>query len=150
LLIGAFFSLGICLIFKHFKFLNESAITETFLMWGTSLMAYWINMCIQINGIGFFGVNSIFLCSLIHSHYTWYNLSPQGKATSAVIIGFFGCFFESILYAYIGISFYNSIPMLWSFSFIGIVFGIIIVCRFLIYFSMFAISKIGRKVGGKH
>jgi NhaP-type Na+/H+ or K+/H+ antiporter len=37
------------------------------------------------------------------AHYTWYNLSPQGKTISSITISIFGSAAESFVFAYIGL-----------------------------------------------
>ena len=38
------------------------------------------------------------------AHYTWYNLSPQGKTISSVSYSIFGSIAESLVFIYIGLS----------------------------------------------
>lgn len=42
LLIGIVFGAACCLMFKHFRFLSASVVTETFLMTAFGFMAYFI------------------------------------------------------------------------------------------------------------
>ena len=74
-LIGLAFGFGTCFVFKKMKFLNGSAITETFLMFILSLFAYYICECFSIMNIKLFSIMALFACVLVHSHYTWFNFS---------------------------------------------------------------------------
>ena len=87
------------------------------------------------------GVMALLTCSIIDSHYTWYNLSPQGKSTSTVTIAFMGTFCEASVYSYVGIALYSSIPTWWSFTFIGVFFAIVVVFRIISIFSVFYLGR---------
>jgi len=112
--IGCVFGLGTSLLFKHCKFLTVNAITETFLMFSFGLSGYFVSEMIHIGGNPMSGVMTLLTAAIINSHYTWYNLSPQGKSTSTVTIGFVGTFAEAAVYSYVGIALYSSIPTWWS------------------------------------
>jgi NhaP-type Na+/H+ or K+/H+ antiporter len=129
-------------LFKHGKFLTVNAVTETFLMFALGLTGYFIAEMIVIAGNPMSGVMALLTCSIINSHYTWYNLSPQGKSTSTVTIAFMGTFCEASVYSYVGIALYSSIPTWWSFSFIGILFGIVVVFRLVAIFSVFYLGRL--------
>ena len=76
------------------------------------------------------------------AHYTWYNLSPQGKTISSITISIFGSAAESFVFAYIGLCTFTytrfeqgeDAPKTeekypWSLSFIVIMCAIIILGR---------------------
>lgn len=75
------------------------------------------------------------------AHYTWYNLSPQGKTISSITISIFGSAAESYVFAYIGLCTFTytadeagyepdgEIKYPWSISFIVVMCVIIIVGR---------------------
>lgn len=82
------------------------------------------------------------------AHYTWYNLSPQGKTMSSITISVFGSAAESFVFAYIGLCTFTytsfeeetditktEIKYPWSISFIVVMSAIIIVGRFLAVWS---------------
>ena len=59
------------------------------------------------------------------AHYTWYNLSPQGKTISSVSFDVFGAAAESFVFAYIGLCVFTYVNdetknthHVWSVSFI--------------------------------
>ena len=139
--IGVFVGFGTSFLFKHAKFLTVNAVTETFLMFALGLTGYFIAEMIVIAGNPMSGVMALLTCSIIDSHYTWYNLSPQGKSTSTVTIAFMGTFCEASVYSYVGIALYSSIPTWWSFTFIGVFFAIVVVFRIISIFSVFYLGR---------
>jgi NhaP-type Na+/H+ or K+/H+ antiporter len=64
------------------------------------------------------GIISLLTCGIAQSHYTYYNLSDQGKITSTLTVGLIGSSAEAGVYSYIGLSLYALIPGWWSWSFI--------------------------------
>ena len=84
-------------------------------------------------------------------HYSWYNLSPQGKHVTSITFQTLGYFAEAIVFAFIGISasFYEMHYQV-SWQFIGAEFVIIMVGRFLaIYISYFLFSFCDKSASGK-
>ena len=94
-LIGGIFS---SLMFKYLRFLCHSAITETLLLMIIAFVTYFIS-----ESGGFSGIISLLTCGITMAHYTWYNLSPQGKTISSVAIGMLGSGAESVVFSYIGL-----------------------------------------------
>lgn len=117
-LVGLLFGFFTSWLLKHVRFLTVSAITETFIIFGLSMMAYFLSELTVINGMQMSGIISLLTCGIVQAHYTWYNLSPQGKSSTGVTFGFLGTAAESFVYAYIGIGLYSLIPTWWSFSFV--------------------------------
>jgi NhaP-type Na+/H+ or K+/H+ antiporter len=111
---GVVFGFGTALLFKHLRFLTVSPVTEMFIMFGFSMICYFTTSLIVILNTEMSGIISILVCSIINGHYTFYNFSPQGKATSSVTVSFLGMMFEAAIYAYIGIALYATIPTWWS------------------------------------
>mgnify|MGYP002633441020 CR=1 FL=1 len=83
------------------------------------------------------GMSSLLTCGIVQSHYTYYNMSPQGKTASLFIVSFMGTVAEAAVYSYIGIALLNAIPEWWSFTFIFAQFGLIIIGRILAVFGTF-------------
>jgi NhaP-type Na+/H+ or K+/H+ antiporter len=135
--IGVFFGFGVCLMFKHLRFLTISAVTETFLMLMFGLMAYYISEITVVLGLDMSGIITLLTYSIIQSHYSWYNLSPQGKSTTSVTFAFLGHTAEAAVYSYVGISLFTSIGGWWSISWIVCQFFIIVVGRIIGVFLTF-------------
>lgn len=111
-------------VFKHCRFLTVNAITETFLIFCFSLITYYVGDLIKLSGI-----ISLLACGIIQAHYTWYNLSPQGKTSSTVTVAFLGNAMEAAVYSYVGIGLYSLIPAIWCWNFVFVELAIIIVGR---------------------
>ena len=107
LLTGAIFGFITSIMFKYFRFLTQSAVTETFVLVAMSMISYFLTNMIVIGGIEMSGIISLLTCGIIQSHYTWYNLSPQGKSTSTVVSAFLGSVAEAGVYSYVGIALYS-------------------------------------------
>ena len=74
--IGIIFGFLSSFIFKYCRFLTVNAITETFIIFALSMVAYFTSSLTVIAGIEMSGIISLLTCGIIQSHYTWYNLSP--------------------------------------------------------------------------
>jgi NhaP-type Na+/H+ or K+/H+ antiporter len=124
------------LLFKWFRFLCHSAITETLLIFIIAMTTYFVSEAAQLSGI-----ISLLTCGITMAHYTWYNLSPQGKTISSVTVSIFGSAAEAVVFAYIGLCVFTYYPgansgeeeqtQKWSMSFILWMTLIIIVGRLL-------------------
>jgi NhaP-type Na+/H+ or K+/H+ antiporter len=86
------------LLFKWCRILTHSAITETILLLIIGMTSYFLSEFAELSGI-----ISLLTCGICMAHYTWYNLSPQGKTISSVTFSIFGSFAEAIVFAYIGL-----------------------------------------------
>jgi len=126
---GVIFGLTGALMFKHIRFLNESPVTEMFVMYAWGMAAYFSTGLIEVNGLEMSGIIALLTCAIISGHYTWYNLSPQGRTTTTVSVSFLGAMMEAAVYSYIGLAMYSTIPTWWSWNFIFIETIIIIVFR---------------------
>lgn len=137
LTIGLIFGFLTSLIFKHCGFLRVNAITETFLILSLSMLSYFIADMTELAGIRMSGIISLLTCGIVQSHYTYYNLSPQGKITSTLTISFLGSAAEAGIYSYIGLSLYSNLNGWWSWDFILYETIIVIVGRFVAIFGCF-------------
>lgn len=77
--IGLFFGFATAYMFKNYRFLNTSVVTETFIMIAMAMMAYFIATLTKILGLEMSGMIALLVCGIIQAHYAWWNLSPQGK-----------------------------------------------------------------------
>ena len=125
------------MLFKWFRLLCHSAITESILLLIIAMVAYFVSDYAEKSPI-----ISLLTCGISMAHYTWYNLSPQGKTVSSVTFSILGSAAESFVYAYIGLCTFTyaadssaeeaageDFP--WSTSFIGWMLAIIIVGRLM-------------------
>jgi NhaP-type Na+/H+ or K+/H+ antiporter len=71
LLIGSFFALLTSYILKRARFMTQSAVTETAVIFSFSYLAYAISQA-----LAFSGIITLLTCGIMQAHYTWFNLSP--------------------------------------------------------------------------
>lgn len=80
---------------------------------------------------------SLLTCGIIMAHYTWYNLSNQGKEVSSVAFSIFGAGAEAFVFANIGLTTFTYVNILdntnqkWSLSLILWMLLIVIVGRII-------------------
>ena len=125
-LVGVFFGVLTGIITKYCRFLTRSSIHETFIMFLFGIISYYISDLLKMSGI-----ISIIVTAVMQAHYSWYNLSPQGKHVSAVTFQTLGYFSEAMIFSYVGVGIFQYRHSDWSPSFIGYEFFIIIVGRLL-------------------
>ena len=125
-LIGVIFGILTGIVTKYCRFLTRSSIHETFIMFLFGFISYYISDLLKMSGI-----ISIIVTAVMQAHYSWYNLSPQGKHVSAVTYQTLGYFSEAMIFSYVGVGIFGYRKSDWSPSFIGYEFIIIIVGRLL-------------------
>lgn len=135
--VGLIFGFLTSFAFKHLSFLRQNPIIETFLMFAFSMISYFASNSIIIAGTQMSGITSLLTCGIVQSHYTYYNLSPQGKTASLFVVSFMGTTAEAAVYSYVGIALLNAIPEWWSFTFIFAQLAMIIVGRIIAVFGVF-------------
>jgi NhaP-type Na+/H+ or K+/H+ antiporter len=79
------------------------------------------------------------------AHYTWYNLSPQGKHVTSVAFQTLGYGCEAFVFSYVGLSimYYKSYPFSWQFI-LG-EFFIVFIGRFLATVLSYQLFRICRR-----
>jgi hypothetical protein len=125
-LIGTILALLSALLLKYCRFVSTSAISESMLIFCIAYMSYSTAEIFHFSGI-----ITMLTCGIVMAHYSWYNLSPQGKqvtSTAFQVIGF-GC--EAFCFAYLGITFFTYTSYEWSYELFSAMFLIVIVGRFL-------------------
>jgi NhaP-type Na+/H+ or K+/H+ antiporter len=73
ILIGMFTGILCTIMTKKLRFISQSAVFESTLLISFAMLGYLFSEM-----IGFSAICSLLVSSIIYSHYTWYNLSPQG------------------------------------------------------------------------
>lgn len=133
IIIGLLFGLISALIFKHFRSLTHSPVTEAVLLFIFAFMSYAISEAAEYSGI-----ISLLTAGITMAHYTWYNLSPQGKTISSVTFSILGAGAEAFVFAFVGLCVFYYIgreegdgAYVWSGSCIGWMTAIIIVGRII-------------------
>ena len=87
------------------------------------------------------GIISLLTCAIVSAHYTYYNISPQGKQTTTLSFSFLGEMAEAAVYSYVGLALYSTIPTWWSWSFVFVQLAIIFGGRILGVFSTFYMCR---------
>ena len=105
----------------------------------TAAMTYYLT---EICGQS--GITSLVSCAIVFGHYTWYNLSPQGKHVTSVTFQTLGFAAEAFVFSFIGLSvmYYSDYPYSWQF--IVAEFFIVVVGRYLaisLSYYMFSCCK---------
>ena len=85
-------------VFKSFRPITHSPISETLIICAFGFFAYFLGE----NEDGS-SIISMLACGITMAHYTWYNLSPQGKTISSVTFSILGSLAEALVFIYIGI-----------------------------------------------
>ena len=98
-LIGVVFGVIPSLLTKHWRFLSHSAIIETSLLLCFAMCSYYVSELFDMSGIV-----TLLCCALVMSHYTWYNLSPQGKHVTSVTFQALGFLAEAAVFSFVGVS----------------------------------------------
>jgi len=62
------------------------------------MFSYFLSEALEFSGI-----ISLLSCGITMAHYTWYNLSPQGKTISSVTFSILGSAAEALVFSYIGL-----------------------------------------------
>lgn len=75
------------------------------------------------------GIISLLTCGIAMAHYTWYNLSPQGKQSSFIVFQFLGYLTEAFVFAYLGLTFFSYSNYNWSPHLFLVELGVIMVGR---------------------
>jgi sodium/hydrogen exchanger-like protein 6/7/sodium/hydrogen exchanger 8 len=148
--IGIIFAVFSSLLFKWFRFLCHSSVTETLVIFLIALMTYYTSEAMELSGM-----ISLLTGGIAMAHYTWYNLSPQGKTISSVAVSIFGSAAEAMVFAYMGLCICtyatdatteDKTPNCWSLSFIFwmtfiVIFGRIIGVWFTHYLLLPCMKK---------
>lgn len=75
------------------------------------------------------------------AHYTWYNLSPQGKQSSYIVFQFLGYCTEAFVFAYLGLTFFSYSTFKWSPHFFLVEICVIMIGRFFGTICLTAVMK---------
>ena len=97
--IGFVFGMIVTLMMKHFRYLSQSAIGESSLMICFGLLSYFLSEIYEFSGIV-----SLLTTAVVMGHYSWFNLSPQGKHVTSITFQTLGYFAEAIVFAIIGLT----------------------------------------------
>lgn len=75
------------------------------------------------------GIITLLTSGIVMAHYTWYNLSTQGKNASFIVFQFLGYAMEAFVFSYLGLTYFSYANYEWSPSLFGMELGIIMLGR---------------------
>jgi len=107
--IGIVFALMSAILLKKYRSFTKSPIVETMIIFLFGYISYVVSEITENSGI-----ITLLTCSIVMSHYTWYNLSPQGKHASYIVFEFLGHAMEAFVFIYLGITFFSFKELRWS------------------------------------
>ena len=88
------------------------------------------------------GIITLLSCGVTMAHYGWYNLSPQGQTSSAIVFQFLGFLAEGFVFSYLGLTFFSYRTMPWSVSFISVMFFIVLAGRAMSTIGLVSLLKL--------
>jgi NhaP-type Na+/H+ or K+/H+ antiporter len=137
--VGLLFGICSSLLFKHARFLTFSPIIETFLVFVSCYASYFVTNMIKLpnSTLEMSGIIAICTCGIVTAHYTYYNLSFNGKQGTTFSFSLLGEATEAAIYSYVGLALYSTIPTWWSWSFIFVQLIIVVGGRLLAVISTF-------------
>lgn len=142
-MLGLFFALFSSYLLKNYRAFSKNAVGETTIIFCFAYIAYLTSEVTKASGI-----ITLLTTGIVMAHYTWYNLSPQGKQSSFIVYQFLGYVTEAFVFSYLGITFFSYQTYTWSFHLFWVELAIIIICRFIGTVGMFTGLKMcGYKAG---
>jgi NhaP-type Na+/H+ or K+/H+ antiporter len=126
LIIGLVFALLSSYILKSFREFSKNPIAECMMIFCFGYLAYLLSEQAEASGI-----ISLLTCGIVMAHYTWYNLSPQGKQSSFIVFQFLGYILEAFIFSYLGLTFFSYKTLAWSYDLFLVELGVIIVARMI-------------------
>jgi len=134
LFIGLIFALLSSYVLKRFRVFSKNPVMESMMIFCFGYLSYVISEVAHCSGI-----ISLLTAGVVMAHYTWYNLSPQGKQSSFIVFQFLGYATEAFVFAYLGLTFFSYQGLKWSPGLFGCELGVILVGRLggtiiLVYF----------------
>lgn len=136
-LIGLFFGLMQSYLMKKARSLTRHTVAEITIIFAIAYISYIVAEIIHFSGI-----ITLLSCGVTMAHYGWYNLSPQGQTSAGIVFQFIGFLAEGFVFSYLGLTFFSYRFMPFSFSFIGIMFLIVIIGRGMGTIGLISILKI--------
>jgi NhaP-type Na+/H+ or K+/H+ antiporter len=124
LFIGTLFGLLSAYVLKTFREFSKSAVYEAMMIFCIGYLSYVTSEMAQYSGI-----ISLLTAGVVMAHYTWYNLSPQGKQSSFIVFQFLGYLIEAFVFSYLGLTFFSYFDEVWSLDLILVELVIIVVGR---------------------
>ena len=126
LFIGLIFGLLSSYVLKQCRVFSKNPVQESMMIFCFGYLSYVISEVAENSGI-----ISLLTAGVVMAHYTWYNLSPQGKQSSFIVFQFLGYATEAFVFGYLGLTFFSYQNLKWSPMLFGIELLVIVIGRLL-------------------
>lgn len=126
LCMGIVFALWSAWLLRKYRAFSKNPTNEIMIIFCFGYIAYILS---EVSGNS--GIITLLTCGIVMSHYTWYNLSPQGKHASFITFEFLSFGMEGFVFIYLGVTLFSFGEMKWSFDLFVVELAIIIVGRFV-------------------
>jgi len=124
LFIGTIFALLSAYILKTCREFSKNPVHEAMVIFCLGYLSY-----VTSEVAAFSGIISLLTSGVVMAHYTWYNLSPQGKQSTFMVFHFLGYIVEAFVFSYLGLTFFSYFDEVWSPDLIMVELAIIVVGR---------------------
>ena len=124
LFIGVIFALLSAWVLKRFRMFSRNPVMESMMIFCFGYISY-----VASEGTENSGIITLLTAGVLMAHYTWYNLSPQGKQSSFIVFQFLGYATEAFVFAYLGLTLFSYWKFEWSPQLFVIELGVIMVGR---------------------
>jgi len=138
-LIGLVLGLIQSYLMKKARSLTHSIFAEVVIIFAAAYIAY-----VTAELINYSGIITLLTSGITMAHYGWYNLSSQGQTSAGILFAFFGFLAEGFIFSYLGLTFFSYRYLPFSYSFIGVMFVIVIIGRGLATMGLVSMLKICR------
>lgn len=137
LLIGVTFGLIQSYLMKKARSFTRDPVAECAIIFAIAYISYVTAELLHQSGI-----ITLLSCGVTMAHYGWYNLSPQGQTSSAIVFQFLGFLAEGFVFSYLGLTFFSYRTMPWSVSFISVMFFIVLAGRAMSTIGLVSLLKL--------
>lgn len=122
---GIIFALMCAHLLKTYRSFSKNPTNEVMIIFCYGYIAYILSEVSENSGI-----ITLLTCGIVMSHYTWYNLSPQGKHASFITFEFLSFGMEGFVFIYLGVTLFSFGNLRWSWDLFIVELLIIIIGRF--------------------
>ena len=130
-------------LLKSFRAFSKNPVSECMIIFSFAYLSYLFSEVLEASGI-----ISLLTCGVVMAHYSWYNLSPQGKQSSFIVFQFLGYATEAFVFSYLGLTFFSYGELDWSFHLFWAELSIIVFGRFCGVIGLMSFMKLcGYKSG---
>jgi NhaP-type Na+/H+ or K+/H+ antiporter len=126
LCMGIVFALWCAWLLKNYRSFSKNATNEVLIIFCYGYIAYILSEVSENSGI-----ITLLTCGIVMSHYTWYNLSPQGKHASFITFEFLSFGMEGFVFIYLGVTLFSFGNLRWSWDLFIVELMIIMIGRFI-------------------